>query len=85
MDHDRRLARGAPGRLARPRRVCRGLVANLGGYVRLADMLATTAFFSAFSAVVTYALTRVGEGLLHALLCVPPLSYLGMTRAIPRS
>jgi small-conductance mechanosensitive channel len=56
------------------------LVANLGGYVRLADMLATTAFFSAFSAIVTYALTRVGEGLLHALLCVPPLSFLGMTR-----
>jgi potassium efflux system protein len=56
------------------------LAANLAGYVRLADMLATTAFFSAFSAIVTYALTRVGEGLLHALLCVPPLSYLGMTR-----
>ena len=56
------------------------LAANLAGYVRFADMLATTAFFSAFSAVVTYALTRVGEGLLHALLCVPPLSYLGMTR-----
>ncbi|MET0964454.1 MAG: mechanosensitive ion channel domain-containing protein [Noviherbaspirillum sp.] len=56
------------------------LVANLAGYVRLADMLAATAFFSAFSAVVTYALTRVGEGLLHALLCVPPLSYLGMVR-----
>ena len=56
------------------------LVANIAGYVRLADMLATTAFFSAFSAVVTYALTRVGEGLLHALLCVPPLSFLGMTR-----
>lgn len=56
------------------------LAANLAGYVRLADMLATTAFFSAFSAVVTYALTRVGEGLLHALLCVPPLSFLGMTR-----
>jgi potassium efflux system protein len=56
------------------------LAANLAGYVRLADMLATTAFFSAFSAIVTYALTRVGEGLLHALLCVPPLSFLGMTR-----
>ena len=56
------------------------LVANIAGYVRLADMLATTAFFSAFSAVVAYALTRVGEGLLHALLCVPPLSFLGMTR-----
>ena len=56
------------------------LAANIAGYVRLADMLATTAFFSAFSAVVTYALTRVGEGLLHALLCVPPLSFLGMTR-----
>ena len=56
------------------------LLANLAGYVRLADMLAATAFFSAFSAVVTYALTRVGEGLLHALLCVPPLSYLGMVR-----
>ena len=36
------------------------LAANLAGYVRLADMLATTAFFSAFSAIVTYALTRVG-------------------------
>lgn len=56
------------------------LVANIAGYVRLADMLAATAFFSAFSAVVTYALTRVGEGLLHALLCVPPLSFLGMVR-----
>ena len=56
------------------------LIANVAGYVRLADMLATIAFFSAFSAVVTYALTRVGEGLLHALLCVPPLSFLGMTR-----
>ena len=56
------------------------LVTNLAGYVRLADMLAATAFFSAFSAVVAYALTRVGEGLLHALLCVPPLSFLGMVR-----
>jgi small-conductance mechanosensitive channel len=56
------------------------LVANLIGYVRLADLLAATAFFSAFSAVVAHALTRVGEGLLHALLCVPPLSYLGMVR-----
>ena len=56
------------------------LAANLAGYVRLADLLAATAFFSAFSAVVAYALTRVGEGLLHALLCVPPLSYLGMVR-----
>jgi len=54
--------------------------ANVAGYVRLADSLATTAFFSAFSAIVIYALTRVGEGLLHALLCVPPLSFLGMTR-----
>jgi small-conductance mechanosensitive channel len=56
------------------------LVANLIGYGRLADLLAGTAFFSAFSAVVAHALTRVGEGLLHALLCVPPLSYLGMVR-----
>ena len=56
------------------------LAANLAGYVRLADLLTTTAFFSAFSAVVAHALTRVGEGLLHALLCVPPLSYLGMVR-----
>jgi small-conductance mechanosensitive channel len=56
------------------------LAANLIGYVRLADLLAATAFFSAFSAVVAHALTRVGEGLLHALLCVPPLSYLGMVR-----
>jgi small-conductance mechanosensitive channel len=54
--------------------------ANVAGYVRLADSLATTAFFSAYSAIVIYALTRVGEGLLHALLCVPPLSFLGMTR-----
>jgi potassium efflux system protein len=56
------------------------LAANLAGYVRLADLLTTTAFFSAFSAVVAHALTRVGEGLLHALLCVPPLSYLGLVR-----
>ena len=56
------------------------LAANVAGYVRLADLLTTTAFFSAFSAVVAHALTRVGEGLLHALLCVPPLSYLGMVR-----
>jgi potassium efflux system protein len=56
------------------------LAANLAGYVRLADLLTTTAFFSAFSAVVAHALTRVGEGLLHALLCVPPLSYLGMVQ-----
>jgi len=56
------------------------LVANLFGYVRLADLLAATAFFSAYSALVAHALTRVGEGLLHALLCVPPLSYLGMVR-----
>ena len=56
------------------------LVGNLVGYVRLADLLAATAFYSAFSALVAHALTRVGEGLLHALLCVPPLSYLGMVR-----
>jgi potassium efflux system protein len=54
------------------------LLGNLTGYARLADMLAATALFSAFAATVAYALTRVGESLVHALLCVPPLSLLGM-------
>lgn len=48
--------------------------ANVIGYVRLAELIGTTALASAYIALVLYTLTRVGEGLVLALLYVPPLS-----------
>lgn len=56
------------------------LAANIAGYVRLADLTAHTVLGSAYTALVLYALTRVGEGLVQGLFHVPPISMLGMVR-----
>jgi potassium efflux system protein len=58
------------------------LMSNVAGYVRLADLIIRTVVSSAYTAVVLYALTRVGEGLLLGLLYVPPLSMLRMVRRL---
>lgn len=56
------------------------LVSDVAGALRLADLLMRTLLGSAYAAVVLYALTRVGEGLLHAALYMPPISYLAGVR-----
>lgn len=56
------------------------LVASIAGYVRLADLTAHTVLGSAYMALVLYALTRVGEGLMQGLFHVPPVSMLGMVK-----
>ncbi|MBK4735794.1 mechanosensitive ion channel domain-containing protein [Noviherbaspirillum pedocola] len=56
------------------------LVGDIVGYARLADMLATTALFSAYAGILAHLLTGIGVALLHALLCMPPLSLLGMAK-----
>lgn len=53
---------------------------DLVGYSRLADMLAGTALYSAYVGILAHLLTGIGVALLHALLCMPPLSLLGMAR-----
>lgn len=56
------------------------LVENIAGYVRLADLTVHTILGSAYTALVLYAITHVGEGLLQGLFHVPPISMLGMVR-----
>lgn len=56
------------------------LVASIAGYVRLADLTAHTVLGSAYTALVLYTLTRVGEGLIQGLFHVPPVSMLGMVK-----
>jgi small-conductance mechanosensitive channel len=56
------------------------LASNVGGYVRLADLMVRTALGSAYTAVWLYALTRVGESAAHGLMYVPPVSLLGMVQ-----
>jgi potassium efflux system protein len=56
------------------------LVANAGGYVRLADLMLHTVLSSAYTAVVLYAFSRVGDGIIQGLLYVPPFSMLGMVK-----
>jgi potassium efflux system protein len=58
------------------------LMSNVAGYVRLADLIVRTVVSSAYTAVVLYALTRVGEGILLGLLYVPPLSMLRMVKRL---
>jgi potassium efflux system protein len=55
-------------------------ISNVGGYVRLADLILRTVVTSAYTAVVLYALTRVGEGILLGLLYVPPICMLRMVK-----
>ncbi len=54
--------------------------ANFNGYVRLADLIVRDVLASVYTAVVLYALMRVGEGVVQGLMCVVPLSLLGMVR-----
>jgi len=54
--------------------------ANFNGYMRLADLIVRNVLASVYTAVVLYALMRVGEGVVHGLLSVVPLSLLGMVR-----
>jgi potassium efflux system protein len=55
-------------------------ISNVAGYVRLADLIVRTVVTSAYTAVVLYALTRVGEGILLGLLYVPPICLLRMVK-----
>lgn len=54
--------------------------ASVAGYVRLAELVGGVSLGSAYAAVVLYAVTRVGEGIVQALLRVPPLAALGVVR-----
>lgn len=56
------------------------LAANIGGYVRLADLVVGTALGSAYTAVWLYALARLGESVVHGVMYVPPVSYLRMVQ-----
>jgi small-conductance mechanosensitive channel len=56
------------------------LAANVMGAVRLAILLMHTMLGSVFAAVVLYALTRVGEGVLQAALYARPFSLLVAVR-----
>jgi small-conductance mechanosensitive channel len=56
------------------------LAANAGGYARLADLVMRTTLASAYTAAVLYVLTRAGEGIMHGLLYVPPMSFLAGVR-----
>jgi potassium-dependent mechanosensitive channel len=56
------------------------LLSNIGGYVRLADLFVRSTLGSAYTAVVLYALMRVGEGISHGLMYMPPVSMLGMVK-----
>ncbi|MEN3367711.1 MAG: potassium-dependent mechanosensitive channel [Burkholderiales bacterium] len=55
-------------------------ISNVGGYVRLADLIVHTVVSSAYTAVVLYALTRVAQGLLLGLLYLRPICMLRMVR-----
>jgi small-conductance mechanosensitive channel len=54
------------------------LLANLGGYVALANLIGRTVVWSTYAAVVLYGATRVVDALVVFVLQVPPLSVLGM-------
>ncbi|HTN67817.1 MAG TPA: mechanosensitive ion channel domain-containing protein [Burkholderiaceae bacterium] len=56
------------------------LGSNIGGYVRLADLIVRTTLGSVYTAVVFYALMRVGEGMVQGLMSLPPVSMLGMVK-----
>lgn len=56
------------------------LAAAAAGYDRLADFLLRGLVASAYAGIVLYALTRAAEGLVQALMHVPPLSYLAGVR-----
>lgn len=56
------------------------LACNAGGYSRLADLVMRTTLSSAYTGAVLYVLTRAGEGLMHGMLYLPPLSFLAGVR-----
>jgi potassium efflux system protein len=56
------------------------LIANIDGYARLADLMVRAVLSSLYTAVVLYALTRVGDGIIQGLLNVPPISMMGMVK-----
>jgi potassium efflux system protein len=56
------------------------VLANIAGYVRMADLIIRKVLGSAYTAVLLYALTRVGEGMILGLLYIPPFSMLRMVR-----
>ena len=56
------------------------LGSNIGGYARLADLIVRTVLGSAYTALVLYALMRVGEGVVQGLMYVVPFSMLGMVK-----
>lgn len=56
------------------------LFANINGQVRLAGMIGGTVILSSYLAVVLFTSMRVIEGLLQAIVCVPPVSLLDMVK-----
>jgi potassium-dependent mechanosensitive channel len=56
------------------------LACNVSGYARLADLVMRALLGSVYLAVVLYVVARAGEGVLHGLLYVPPLSFLAGVR-----
>jgi small-conductance mechanosensitive channel len=56
------------------------LAANANGQVRLAGMIGGAVILSSYMAVVLFTSMRVAEGLLQALVCIPPVSLLDMVK-----
>lgn len=56
------------------------LFCNFAGYARLADLVMRTMLASAYTGAVLYVMARAGEGLLYALMYMPPFSFLAGVR-----
>ncbi|NEX61943.1 mechanosensitive ion channel family protein [Noviherbaspirillum galbum] len=56
------------------------LACDVAGYARLADLVMRALIGSAYLAVVLYVIARAGEGMLHGMLYLPPLSFLAGVR-----
>lgn len=56
------------------------LASNVAGALRLTDLLLRTLLGSAYTAAVFYALILIGQGLVHALLHLPPANLLAGVR-----
>lgn len=56
------------------------LVSSVAGYARLADTVMRALLASAYTGVALYVLTRAGQGMVHGLLYLPPISFLAGVR-----
>ena len=56
------------------------LAASVAGYARLADLVMRALLASAYTGVALYVLTSIGQGMMHGLLYMPPISFLAGVR-----